>query len=139
MAISYKPPWETYRKNGEDVPILQNHHIVPSSRGGPKVGNLIKRMPSDMHWCWHRLFGNLKPSEIITVILMFFCRPGDFVAWKRYIPDGESPPEVFTPDQIILEMMNLIFSKYWVPSDELMGKLEERRTWALERREKRKK
>lgn len=127
MASSYNPPWEVNRKDGEETPILQNHHIIPSSRGGRRVRNLIQGFPADLHWAWHRLFGNLLPQEIIVVLLYFLFRPGQFSHWKKFIPDGAEPPETFTPDQIIMELMKVVFPKNWVPGDELMARLEEKR------------
>lgn len=39
---------------------LDNHHIVPSSRGGRRTVEL----PDTFHNAWHICFQNLKPQEI---------------------------------------------------------------------------
>lgn len=118
-----EPIWEV--KNGG--PILQDHHVVPSSRGGKRNhGNILFKVPSDTHWAYHLLFGNLMPLEIIDVLLRtFFCGGRFRREYRRIINDGEQPPNI-DPDKLLLALVRKVFPKDWVPSEELIQSLIER-------------
>jgi hypothetical protein len=122
--------WET-DEHGE--PVLQKHHIIPSSRGGEKSEeNLLTEVPSDIHWAWHRLCGNRTPLEILDTILKVWFRSGRFIKYrtsiKRRTKEKEAePPKTMTPDQIIIALMERVFPEDWVPSKRLIKRLEKRR------------
>ena len=123
--MAYKPPWPT--KKG--VPFRQKHHILPSSRGGGNQrGNILDGIPSDDHWAWHKLFGNLTPREIMAVLLRHLFKGREFKTYQKSVGRKGSPAPEMTGDEIIFALMSLqIIPKEWVPSDRLMGVLEKRR------------
>ncbi len=43
------------------------HHIIPKSRGGKGIKNVIK-VDKELHDKYHLLFGNKTPNEIITFL-----------------------------------------------------------------------
>ncbi|GMR19035.1 MAG: hypothetical protein BMS9Abin34_159 [Patescibacteria group bacterium] len=121
----YKPPWPT--KKGKPFP--QKHHILPSSRGGnSRPKNILRGIPSDDHWAWHKLFGNLTPRETVTVLLRYLLKGGKYYRFRRSINKKTSPPKAMSPDEMILAMLKLgIFPQNWIPSDEIMRVLEKKR------------
>jgi len=125
--IPVKPPWNTRRGRFGSEPIPENHHIIPESRNGNRIDNILVDFPSDLHWSWHRLFGNLLPLEIMLVILRHMLKPGKFRRWRSIIEEGEEPPKPVNPDQIILEMMKKVFPKDWIPGNKLINELSRRR------------
>lgn len=121
---SHKPPWNT--KKGKPFP--ENHHIIPSSRGGGnETKNILVDIPSDLHWAWHRVFGNLTPMEILTTLARVFFKGRRFRQYKysidRQAGKSSLPPKM-SPDEIILALERQVFPKDWVPSDKLMRRLE---------------
>jgi len=116
------PYWET--KRGE--PILQKHHVTPSSRGG-KRGRILAELPSHFHWAWHLLFGNLKPLEILDILLKVWFQGGSFEEYQTSIGKKSEAPKTMTPDRMISALMRLVFPKDWVPSEKLIGILKKRR------------
>lgn len=117
----YNPPWPTKKEE----PFPQKHHILPSSRGGGNQDpNILAGIPSDDHWCWHRLFGNLTPREIMAVILRHFFKGGRYQPYLRSIGKrgGEAP--TMTGDEIIFALLKLkVIPRDWVPSEGLMAEL----------------
>ncbi|MEX0587244.1 MAG: hypothetical protein WDZ67_00010 [Patescibacteria group bacterium] len=122
----YNPPWPVDKK-GEIFP--QEHHIVPRSRGGDKYPrNILKGIPSDLHWCWHRLFGNLKPMEILTVLVRYLMRSGKYERYRNLVTGKKDPkPPEATPDEIVMKLARLVFPPDWVPSDRLIAYLTAKR------------
>jgi hypothetical protein len=120
----WRPPWETDK---EGLPIPQEHHINPRSRKGERNHeNILSRTPSDVHWAYHRIFGNLQPLEIIATLLRTFFRGGRFrKKYRRIISNGERPPKV-NPDGLLLDLIKL-FPEGWALTDELIGSLTEQR------------
>ena len=121
----YHPPWPTDKGR----PFPQEHHNVARSRGGEHHRrNILSGFPSDLHWCWHRLFGNLTPMEILTVLVRHLLRPGEYCEYRNLITGREKqkPPEA-TPDEIIIKLGRLAFPPDWVPSDRLVNYLLEKR------------
>ncbi|HLD96253.1 MAG TPA: hypothetical protein VI794_00795 [Patescibacteria group bacterium] len=119
----YNPPWPT-DKRGDPFP--QRHHLIPRSRGGDDhYRNIVEGIPSDLHWCWHRLFDNLTPMEILTVLVRNLMRPGAFHPYPKLTKEGvdQKPPEV-TPDKVILALERQVFPRNWVPSKKLIRRLE---------------
>ena len=121
----YDPPWPTRKER----PFPQDHHLTPRSREGDnRPRNILAGIPSDLHWCWHRLFGNLTPMEILTVLVRYLMRPGEYRRYRNLVTEkNDSQPPEATPDEIILKLNQLVFPPDWVPSDRLMRELEERR------------
>ena len=121
----YDPPWLTRKER----PFPQDHHLTPRSREGTNLrDNILEGFPSDLHFCWHRLFGNLKPMEILTVLVRHLLRPGEYRRYRNLVTEkNDSQPPEATPDEIILKLNQLVFPPDWVPSDRLMRELEERR------------
>ena len=119
----YKPPWPTDKK-GDIFP--QEHHLVPRSRGGgQQYRNIIEGIPSDLHWCWHRLFGNLTSMETLTILVQHLMRPGKYHGYQNLITGMEErKPPVATPDKIIFALENQAFPRNWVPSKKLIRHLE---------------
>lgn len=116
----YKPPWPTNK--GKIFP--QKHHITPSSRGGGDgYRNILNGIPSDDHWAWHKLFGNLTPIEIMTVLVKHLFKGGTYREYRRSIHKQASAPPSISPDRIILALVHQVFPKNWVPSDKLMSRL----------------
>ena len=122
----YDPPWPLNNK-GRVFP--QEHHLTPRSRqGGNERQNILAGIPSDLHWCWHRLFGNLKPMEILTVLVRHLMRPGEYRRYRNLVTGKNDPkPPVAEPDEIISKLARFVFPPDWVPSDRLMQELEKRR------------
>ena len=121
----YDPPWPTKKER----PFPQDHHLMPRSRGGTNLRrNILEGFPSDLHWCWHRLFGNLKPMEILTVLVRHLLRPGEYRHYRNLVTGKNDPkPPVAEPDEIISKLARFVFPPDWVPSDRLMQELEKRR------------
>jgi len=111
-----------------DRPTVQDHHIVPKSRGGShNRENILEGVPSDVHWAYHRLFGNLMPLEVIAIIAKIFFRGGKFRKRypriiKRVVRTSKAPP-----DKVIAILIETLFPTDWVPSKELIEKLQKRR------------
>lgn len=90
--------------------------------------NVLKGFPSDLHWCWHRLFGNLNPMEIMTVLVRHLMRPGEYRSYRNLVTKKNDPkPPEATPDEIILQLARLVFPPDWIPSDRLIQDLVRRR------------
>lgn len=123
-----KPFWET-DEHGEPIP--QKHHIIPGSRGG-KEGPLLTEVPSDIHWAWHRLFGNRIPLEILDLILKVWFKGGKFINYRTSIERKDEAPKTMTPDQLIVALEKLVFPEDWVPSKRLIRRLEKRRERLVE-------
>ncbi len=116
-----KPPWPIQK--GKIFP--QKHHILPSSRGGGNgFRNILNGIPSDDHWVWHKLFGNLTPMEIMTVLVKHLFKGGAYRKYRRSIEKNASKPPSMSPDEIILALERQVFPKNWAPSDKLMRRLE---------------
>jgi len=124
--VPIKPPWNTRQSRFGYEPVPENHHIIPRSRQGNFTDNILTNFPSDRHWAWHRLFGNLLPMEIMLVILRYMLKPGNFRQWPNIVEKGKEPPKPVNPDQIILEMTKKVFPKDWVPGNKLMSELNRR-------------
>lgn len=120
----YDQPWPI--KKGEPFP--QKHHILPSSRGGGNHDqNILTGIPSDDHWCWHRLFGNLTPGEIMAVILRHLFKGGKYQPYQRSIGKRAPPAPTLTGDEIIFALLRLkVIPKNWKPSAELLAELKRR-------------
>jgi hypothetical protein len=61
---------------------LQEHHILPRSRGG----KITKTVPSDYHEAYHKLFENLTPAEILQYLKQVWFNSGEFIRpleWLR--------------------------------------------------------
>jgi len=118
-------PWEM---DTDGKPTLQDHHIVPKSRGGDHSReNILEGVPANIHWAYHTLFGNLKPLEIISVILKQFFRGGKFNRrYWRIVKRNSREPRV-SPDEILTILVEEIFPKDWVPSEELVEMLATKR------------
>lgn len=54
------------------------HHRRPKSRGGNGKPRNISHVCAKQHEAWHRLFGNMSPHQIATVINQVWLDP-DFV------------------------------------------------------------
>jgi hypothetical protein len=120
VTKKYRPPWHK-RKRKED------HHIVPSSRGGCNRDNLLRGFPREDHWAWHKLFGNLTPMEILTVLVKYLFKAGKYRNYRRDIKKTAPATSSMSPDEIILALECQVFSNGWFPSDELMERLEKLR------------
>jgi len=125
MKMAYKPPWPTIK----DRAFRQKHHILPSSRGGGnQQSNILDGIPSDDHWAWHKLFGNLTPREIMFVLLSHLFKGGKYRPYRRSIDKKEPAAPEMTGDEIIFALMKFrIIPREWIPSDGLMATLEKRR------------
>ncbi|OGC38265.1 hypothetical protein A2V54_02135 [candidate division WWE3 bacterium RBG_19FT_COMBO_53_11] len=121
----YDPPWPTKKES----PFPQNHHLIPQSRGGKHLTkNLLEGIPSDLHFCWHRLFGNLTPMEILTVLVRHLLKPGEYERYQNlYTGEKDPKPPEAKPDEIILKLARSVFPPDWVPSDRLIDELMARR------------
>ena len=63
------------------------HHIIPSSRGGNSELENIALVGRKEHECYHKLYGNKTPEEIIEyTVRVFFNDNWKFVetAYNRY-------------------------------------------------------
>ena len=56
-------------------PEINDHHIVPSSRGGRNEQSNIKRTPAKYHVYYHALFANLTPAEIYDYLSDVWFNP----------------------------------------------------------------
>jgi len=122
----YKSPWPVSNKDGEPFP--QKHHILPSSRGGSShEWNILDGIPSDDHWCWHRLFGNLAPGEIMAVILRHFLKGGKYQTYRRSIGKKDPPAPTLSGDETILALLKLrVIPRDWAPSEKLLAEMKRR-------------
>jgi hypothetical protein len=122
-----KRSWETDER-GKAIP--QDHHVVPKSRGGEHTKeNMLCNVPSDVHWAYHHLFGNLTPIEIIATLLRYFFHRGNFrVRYQRIVKRGGSLR--VNPDKLLLSVLKT-FPEDWVPSEEVIQRLQERRQQRL--------
>jgi hypothetical protein len=51
-------------------PVDDQHHIVPASRGGQTNAENLANVNADLHnQCYHRLFLNMTPDEIIIYLI----------------------------------------------------------------------
>jgi hypothetical protein len=48
---------------------INNHHIIPKSRGGKRVEENLLRIDTGRHAAWHLLFGDLTLKEAAAVLL----------------------------------------------------------------------
>lgn len=117
-------PWPI--KKGKPFP--QRHHILPSSRGGGNQDqNILAGIPSDDHWCWHRLFGNLTPGEIMAVILRRLLKGGGYRLYQKSIGKKDPPAPTLTGDGIVFALLRLkVIPRDWAPSAELMAEMKRR-------------
>lgn len=51
---------------------LNQHHIIPSSRGGSNEPHNLATVDREMHNLYHKLFRNKKPDEIIKYLVKTF-------------------------------------------------------------------
>lgn len=65
---------------------LTNHHMIPRSRGGTDDEQNIKLVTRTVHEAWHALFKNMKPNEVVALLLsdqfQFDPENGLWKAWK---------------------------------------------------------
>lgn len=60
---------ENEKRDGKTGKIHSNkHHIIPTSRGGPKNGWNKRSVNKEKHSNLHTLFANLLPDEMILII-----------------------------------------------------------------------
>lgn len=60
---------ENEKRDGKTGKIHNNkHHIIPTSRGGPKNGWNKRSVNKEKHAALHTLFANLLPEEMILII-----------------------------------------------------------------------
>ena len=58
----------------------EEHHIVPSSRGGEKYKQNKKVVPKNFHVAYHKIFANLTPVEVVKYLKMVWFNPnGSFI------------------------------------------------------------
>jgi len=98
-----------------------NHHIVPTSRGGPS-GNGSKIFWNKFPWrrtkhvAWHALFHNYLPSEAIWIIQKSWTRPdGTLNASILGVPLYEAWLEVFSvssPEEAVS-----FIKAYFIPAE----------------------
>ncbi|MEX1061608.1 MAG: hypothetical protein WEC39_00620 [Patescibacteria group bacterium] len=122
-----RPPWETTGTEHPE-PVKQNHHIIPRSRDGDRNNNILAGIPSDLHYSYHRLFGNLTPPEVLQVLLLYLFRPGKFRRWRSNAKAKNPPFRILEPDHVISILMLKVFPPDWMPGDKLMKKLERKRS-----------
>jgi len=79
------------RKRAREA-LRQDHHTTPDSRGGLRTWeNILRAFPWKLHQAWHRLFGNLLPLEIFTVLLKNLLRGGQYRGYQRVVNDRTGP------------------------------------------------
>lgn len=67
-------------------PKTNDHHIIPSSRGGEDDKKNIKHTPFNYHTAYHILFENMTPGEIYDYLGDVWFTPGkQFVKPREWL------------------------------------------------------
>lgn len=64
--------------------VEDEHHVLPSSRGGTGQEENMKTVPTKYHRAYHLLFANLTPREIVLYLMEMW-----FMAGKPYVRPEE--------------------------------------------------
>ena len=70
--------------------IIEDHHILPRSRGGDYSKHNIKKLEQSYHRAYHKLFENLTPDEIHQYLnevyfnAYVFVSPAQWLVLKKH-------------------------------------------------------
>lgn len=65
--------------------IIEDHHIIPRSRGGETSKYNIKQLEQSYHRAYHKLFENLTPDEIHQYLNEIFFNPCVFMSPAQWL------------------------------------------------------